>query len=199
MLPQSIQKAIDALTRLPGIGPKTASRLVFYLLKQSPQEGELIGEALRTLRHNLIFCNTCFNVAEYDPCKLCTDQDRDKKTICVVEQPLDIVALEKTDYRGTYHVLGGVLSPIDGIEAGDLKIKELIDRVKKGGIKEVILATNPSLEGEATALYIEQVFSKQAIKVRLSRIAHGLPMGGDLEYADAVTLGLALQGRQRIK
>ena len=198
-LPKSIERAIEEFSRLPGIGNKTAGRLVFHLIRQSSNLSETLGQALLNLRDKLIFCEECFNIAEQTPCVICSDQRRDQTTICVVEQPLDTVAVEKTNYQGKYHVLGGAISPIDGIGPDNLTIQALINRVSdKSEINELILATNPSLEGEATALYIQKMINDQIPKHKLniSRIAHGLPVGGDLEYADAITLSRAIEGRR---
>lgn len=198
-LPKSIQQAIDSLSRLPGVGPKTAGRLVFYLIKQSSEEVALIGNSIKDLKENLIFCDTCFNIADRNPCPICSDGNRDGSVICVVEESLDTVAVEKTDFVGLYHVLGGAISPIDGINPENLRIKELIERVKNNpSIKELIIATNPSVEGEATAIYIQNMLSQAGVTVNITRIAHGLPMGGDLEYADSLTLTRALEGRRQL-
>lgn len=198
-LPKSIQKAIDALSRLPGIGPKTAGRLVFYLIKQSDAEVGVIGEAIRSLKQDLVFCQSCYNIADQDPCPICREPQRDRGVICVVEEPLDTVAVEKTDFMGLYHVLGGAISPIDGVNPDNLRIKELVERVKNNpDLKELIIATNPSLEGEATAIYIQNLITNLGLKVVITRIAHGLPIGGDLEYADSLTLTRALEGRIKL-
>lgn len=199
-LPKSIQRAIDEFSKLPGVGSKTAGRLVFHLIRQSSTLSETLGRALVELRGNLVFCEECFNIADQTPCMICSDASRDGSVLCVVEQPLDTVALEKTDFRGKYHVLGGAISPIDGIGPNELRIQALIDRVRNHDeIRELILATNPSLEGEATALYIQKMLGDQLADrtLAVSRIARGLPVGGDLEYADAVTLSRALEGRSR--
>jgi len=199
MLPDPIQNLVLALERLPGIGPKTASRLAFFLLR-SPQDisGQL-AEALTDFKGKIAFCQECFNItsAGRERCEICESGLRDGATICVVEEPLDLLALERIGaYRGKYHVLQGVLSPIEGIGPDDLKIKALLERVQRGGVQEVILATNPSMEGEATAQYL---FPRlQAAGVRVTRLARGLPVGGDLEYADQNTLLRALSGRQEM-
>ncbi len=198
-LPKSIRKVIDELSKLPGIGPKSAGRLAFYLVKRPRTQAEQLGSALTALHEQLVFCSRCFNIAEADPCTICADASRDQATVTVVEQPLDTVALEKTEYRGLYHVLGGAISPIDGIGPENLRLRELLERIKTDPqIKELIIATNPSLEGEATALYLRQQIKQAGLKVQLTRIAHGLPVGGDLEYADAVTLGRAMEGRRAL-
>ncbi|MFC1810142.1 recombination mediator RecR [Patescibacteria group bacterium] len=195
MLPPSLQKLIDELARLPGIGPKTAQRLSVFLLRSPHQRIQPLGEALLNLKEGLAFCESCWHVTEESPCSICTDPSRENSKICVVEEVLDVIAIEKTGkYKGLYHVLHGVLSPIDGITADQLKIADLFTRVDQNPeIKELILATNPSLEGEATALYIQKHFADRDIKI--TRIARGLPIGSDLEYADAVTLGKALLNR----
>jgi len=198
ILPDSVQNLIDEFGKLPGIGPKTASRLAFYLLTKSDKDVESLGQAVNSLKKNLVICSTCFNIGEKSPCNLCADPKRDKSKLMVVEEPLDVVALEKTGFDGLYHVLGGVISPIDGIGPENLRIKELLAKLKKSpqaSVKEVILATDPSLEGEATAMYIARQIQNQGSKVKVTRIARGLPVGGDLEYADEITLTRALEGR----
>lgn len=196
-IPQSVQKLIEEFSKLPGIGPRSAQRLTFYLLKSQKGEVKSFGKAINELQENLKFCSKCYNISESDPCKICSDPSREPSRICIVEEPLDILAIEKTDrYEGLYHVLGGVISPLEGIGPNDLRIKELLKNLKEnnGKIKEVILATNPSLEGEATAMYIAKLIKPLELKV--TRIARGLPMGGDLEYADEVTLTRALEERR---
>lgn len=201
ILPDSVQKLIEEFGKLPGIGPKTASRLSFYLLSKPQRDIDSFSEALSNLKKNLVFCEECFNISEKNPCDICTDPKRDKTSIMVVEEPLDVLALSRTEYKGLYHVLGGVISPIDGIGPENLRIKELIDKLKKDDkIEEVILATDPSLEGEATAMYIAQKLAElkaqnSKLKIAVTRIARGLPVGGDLEYADEITLTRALEGR----
>ncbi|MBI4022851.1 recombination protein RecR [Candidatus Berkelbacteria bacterium] len=196
-LPKSIQRVMEELGKLPGIGPKSAGRLAFYLVKRPREQAELLGDAIRHLHETIRFCSTCFNLTEADPCLICTDQHRDAALLCVVEQPLDTVALEKTEFNGRYHVLGGAISPIDGIGPAQLRLRELIERLKRDpAIKELVIATNPSLEGEATALYLQKQITEAGLKIQITRIAHGLPMGGDLEYADAVTLTRAMEGRR---
>jgi len=205
MLPKSIQNLIDEFSKLPGVGGKTAARLTFYLLTKSEIDTKNFGEAIMNLKKGLKTCQTCFNITEEDPCKICANTNRDKTTICVAEEALDIIALEKTNYKGLYHVLGGVISPIDGIGPNDLRIKELLERLEKNKINELILATDPSLEGEATSSYIAseierlQKSGKIDKNLKLSRIARGLPVGGDLEYADEVTLTRAIEGRGKYK
>ncbi len=199
LLPESLQSLINALERLPGIGPKSASRLAFYLLRAPDEIAQDLAVALAGLKENTAFCQECFNITEAgrERCEVCESPRRDGSVICVVEEALDVLALERTGgYQGKYHVLQGVLSPIEGIGPDDLKIKQLIARVANGGINEVILATNPSMEGDATALYLRQQLEPSG--VRVTRLARGLPMGGDLEYADQNTLLRALSGRQEI-
>jgi len=200
MLPEPIQAAIDLFARLPGIGPKTAARLVFYLLRTRESGlAEKLGESLINLMEGTDTCPICFNMmsAGKESCAICADPNRERRVICVVEEPLDIPALERTSgYPGLYHVLGGALSPVEGITPDDLKIQELIQRVGEGEVEEVILATNPSMEGDATAMYLQGQLSGMDLKV--TRLARGLPMGGDLEYADQHTLLRALMGRQEM-
>lgn len=194
-LPRSVRTLIEELSKLPGVGPKSAQRLAIHLLHSPNSRLKPLGEAILGLRDNVVFCTECWNIAECDPCDVCTNSSRDKDLICVVEEVLDVVALEKTsEYKGVYHVLHGALSPIDNIGPEQLKLTALFDRIQRNpSIKEVILATNPSLEGEVTALYIHKQLKDYDI--RITRIARGLPVGGDLEYADQVTLSRALQGR----
>ncbi len=195
--PKPVQRLIEAFSRLPGIGPKSASRLTYFLIRsQSDEVGEL-AEALKELRERIQFCSVCFNITEHSPCPICESDERDRSVICVVEEPLDVLAIERTrEYRGLYHVLHGVISPMDGIGPEDLRIRELTDRVSDGRVKEIILATNPSLEGENTAMYIQRKLMTSGIKI--TRLARGLPMGGDLEYADEITLIRALEGRREL-
>lgn len=196
-LPKSVRTLIEELTKLPGIGPKSAQRLAIHLLHSPSSRVAPLGEAILKLKENVMFCKECWNIAESDPCKICDDASRDHGIICVVEQILDVVAIEKTgEYKGVYHVLHGTLSPIDGIGPEQLKTEELFERIKKGGINEVILATNPSLEGEATVLYIQRHLRESGVKI--TRIARGLPVGAELEYADEITLSKALQGRSEV-
>jgi len=194
IIPRNVQNLIDELSKLPGIGPKTAQRLTFYLLRSSEKDLGSLGDAVLSLKKDIKTCSKCFNIVEKDPCHICEDKGRDDKSLCVVEEPLDVVAIESTGkFKGYYHVLGGVISPIDGVGPEELYIKQLEDRLKESGVDEVILATNPSIEGEATAMYIHKLISPLDIKV--TRIARGLPVGGDLEYADEVTLSRAIEGR----
>ena len=199
LLPDSIQSLINSLERLPGIGPKSASRLAFYLLRTTDDVSQDLANALANLKANTAFCQECFNITEAgrERCEICESARRDGNLICVVEEALDVLALERTGgFQGRYHVLQGVLSPIEGIGPDDLKIKQLLARVAGGGVREVILATNPSMEGDATALYLRQQL--EPLGVRVTRLARGLPMGGDLEYADQNTLLRALSGRQEM-
>lgn len=197
--PAPVTKLIDEFSRLPGIGPKTASRLTFYLLRNPADRARSLAEALAELHEKVLFCSRCFNIAESDPCPVCSDENRDRALICVVEEPLDVLAIERTrDFHGLYHVLHGVIAPTEGIGPEDLKISELVQRVQQSetNIREIIVATNPNLEGEATAMYISRQF--EGAPVRLTRLARGLPVGGDLEYADEITLSRALSGRSEI-
>ncbi|UCB53649.1 MAG: recombination protein RecR [Candidatus Zixiibacteriota bacterium] len=190
----SIEKLIEEFSRFPGIGKKTAQRMAFFVLKQRDEESEALAQAILEVKSKVRYCSVCFNITEDDPCAICKDVKKDRSTICVVEEVNDVVALEKTNqYRGLYHVLGGVLSPLDGMGPEDLKVKELLSRLKDKQINEVILATNPSAEGEATAIYLSKLIKPLSVKV--TRIARGLPAGGDLEYADQTTLANALEGR----
>ncbi len=197
LLPEPIQSLITAFERLPGIGPKSASRLAFFLLRAPDEVAQDLAEALTDLKEKIAFCEECYNLTEagQSRCRICQDPQRDASMICVVEEALDVMALERTGaYRGRYHVLHGVLSPIEGVGPDDIKSKPLIERVARGGVQEVILATNPSMEGEATALYLQQQLRPYGVQV--TRLARGLPVGGDLEYADPNTLLRALSGRQ---
>jgi recombination protein RecR len=196
LLVEPVARLIEEFSRLPGIGPKTAARLVFYLLRAPEEQAQALSDALRDLRERIRFCSICYNITDADPCAICSDEGRDRTTICVVEEPLDVVAIERTrEYRGLYHVLHGTLSPVEGIGPDDLHIADLLPRLKTTPpVREVIVATNPNMEGESTAMYIARQLSGTSI--RLTRLARGLPVGGDLEYADQVTLGRALSGRQ---
>lgn len=192
--PAPVIKLTDEFSRLPGIGPKTASRLTFFLLRASADQALALADALRELHTKVVFCSQCFNISESDPCPVCSDEHRDRTMICVVEEPLDVLAIERTgDYHGLYHVLHGVLAPVEGIGPEDLKISDLLGRLQDGDVREIIIATNPNLEGEATAMYIKQQLEEPDIKV--TRLARGLPVGGDLEYADEITLSRSLAGR----
>ena len=199
VLPRSVRKLIEELSKLPGIGPKSASRLAFFMLKQSDTDRILLGNAIQNLSANLLFCTQCQNLAENVLCEICSDKNRAQNLICVVEEPLDVVALEQgRSFDGTYHVLGGALSPIDGIGPEQLKFSQLLERLKKfpqDSDIEIIMATNPSLEGESTAMYLAKLL-RPIQNVKITRIAHGLPIGGDIEYADELTISKALEGRR---
>jgi recombination protein RecR len=196
-MPPSVERLIETLSELPGIGPKTASRLTFFLLRAESDLPLRLAEALRDLKERTRFCSVCFNITEEDPCPICSDPARDRSTICVVEEPLDVLAIERTEqYHGLYHVLHGALAPIEGVFAEDLRIAELLQRVRTGEVKEVILATNPTSEGDYTAAYL--VSKLRPLGVRITRLGRGLPVGGDLEYADQITLANALEGRREI-
>ncbi len=196
--PPPIARLIEALVKLPGIGPKTASRLAFYLLRAPDEEVMALAEALRDLKQQTRLCEICFHITDESPCAICRDERRDHGLICVVEEPLDVLAIERTgEYTGVYHVLHGVISPMDGVGPEHLRIRELVERVQRETPREVILATNPSLEGENTAIYIHRLLAP--LGVRVTRLARGLPVGGDLEYADEITLVRALQGRQEME
>jgi recombination protein RecR len=192
---EAINKLIQELNKLPGIGPKSAQRLAYYLLRAPEEQNKLLAEAILSLKQKIHLCSICFNVTESDPCPLCRSDQRDRSKICVVEQPQDILALEHTGiYHGLYHVLHGAISPTEGVGADDIRIKELLNRLQTGSVNEVILATNPNLEGEQTAMYLNRLISPMGIKV--TRLARGLPFGTELEYADDVTLTRAIEGRQ---
>jgi recombination protein RecR len=197
VLPRSVQRLIDEFARLPGIGPKSASRLTFYLLRAADDQAGELAAALGELKERTRLCSVCFNITEDDPCAICADEARDAHLLCVVEEPLDVLAIERSRaYSGRYHVLHGAISPVEGIGPEELRVAELIDRVAKGNFQEVILATNPTLEGESTALYLQRRLAEY--NLRLTRLARGLPVGGDLEYTDEITLGRAFEGRQNL-
>jgi len=197
LLPKSVSKLIDELSRLPGIGPKTAARLTFFLVKSAQMDTKSLGEAFLNLKSELIYCSQCHNIADSDPCAICSDTSRDNKLLCVVEEPIDVLAIEKSgSFKGGYHVLGGRLSPLEGITAEQLELASLIQRIQNETIAELIIATNHNIEGETTALYIERMLANSAVKI--TRIASGLPMGSDLEYADEVTLVRAFEGRREV-
>jgi recombination protein RecR len=205
MYAAAVQDLIDELGRLPGIGPKSAQRIAFHLLKLSPEDAGRLARSITVVKEKVSWCRRCYNIAESDPgadgetveCEICQDARRDTSVLCVVEEPRDVVAIEKTrEYRGRYHVLQGAISPIDGIGPDRLRVRELLARLDPEGIKEVILCTNPNIEGDATALYLASLLKDLPIKV--TRIASGLPVGGDLEYADELTLGRALEGRREV-
>ncbi|MGH9223330.1 MAG: recombination mediator RecR [Acidimicrobiales bacterium] len=192
-----VQALIDELGRLPGIGPKSAQRIAFHLLKLSAEDVERLSRAITEAKARIGFCRRCWNVSEGDECGICSDARRDTTVICVVEEPRDVIAVEKTrEFRGRYHVLQGAISPIEGIGPEELKVRELLTRLEPEGIQEVILCTNPTIEGEATAMYLARLL--KPLGVRATRIASGLPVGGDLEYADELTLGRALEGRREL-
>ena len=197
MYESPIQDLIDELSRLPGIGPKSAQRLAFYLVKAEPGEAKRLAEAIVNAKERISFCRECGNVAEGELCRVCRDQGRDRTVLCVVEEPKDIATIEKAAViKGRYHVLGGAISPLDGIGPEDLRTQELLERVERHGVTEVIIATNPNLEGNATAMYVAALLKPGG--VRVTRLASGLPVGGDLEYADEVTLSQALEGRREM-
>jgi len=197
VLPRSVQRLIDEFARLPGIGPKSASRLTFYLLRGSDNQALDLAVALQELKARTRLCSVCFNITEDDPCPICSDDARDAGLLCVVEEPLDVLAIERARaYNGRYHVLHGAISPVEGIGPEELRVAELAQRVAAGDFREIILATNPTLEGESTALYLQRRLADQ--KVRITRLARGLPVGGDLEYTDEITLGRAFEGRQDV-
>jgi recombination protein RecR len=196
MFSPSVENLVAQFTRLPGIGSRTAQRLAFHVLQRPAEEALALAGALAEVKERVRFCRECGNLTEEELCGICTDTRRDRALVCVVEQPVDVVSLERThEYRGLYHVLGGALSPLDGVEPGDLRIDELLRRVDADGVQEVVLATNPNMTGEATAAYLAD---RLRGRVRVTRLASGLPVGGDLEYADEVTLGRALSGRREM-
>ena len=192
-VPKSIQNLIEAFERLPGIGPKTAQRLTFYLLHSPKEESQALAKAALEMKEKTILCSICFNIGEENPCNICADSSRDQAIIMVVENPLDVLALEKANFKGLYHVLHGVISPLENIGPDEIHMRELLPRLKKGDVKEIILATNPTMEGEATAMYMQRLLSTLGVKI--TRIARGLPVGSDLEYADETTLLRALENR----
>lgn len=197
-LPQSLNLLIDELAKLPGVGRKTAQRLAFYLVNDKENRAAALAEAIINARQKIIYCSECFNMTDVDPCPICTSAKRDPKTLCVVESPKDVIAIEKTrEYHGLYHVLHGAISPMDGIGPEDIKLKELILRLQRHEVDEIILATNPTIEGEATAMYISKLLKGTGIEI--TRLAHGIPVGGDLEFADEVTLMKAIEGRRKLE
>jgi len=192
-----VQRLIDELGRLPGVGPKSAQRIAFYLLRAAPEDARRLAGSIVEVKEKITWCRRCFNIAEGELCQFCQDERRDRTVICVVEEPRDIVAVERTqEFRGSYHVLQGTISPIEGIGPDQLRIKELLARVRDDGVTEVILATNPNTDGEVTAMYLARALATSG--TRVTRLASGLPVGGDLEYADEVTLGRAFEGRRPI-
>jgi recombination protein RecR len=196
-IPEPVTRLIEAFSQLPGVGPKTASRFTYYLLRAPDPVAQKLAEAVRDLKTQTRLCSVCYNITVDDPCGICADERRDHRVIAVVEEPLDVLAIERTgSYDGLYHVLHGAISPVSGIGPDDLRIRELVQRVEKGDVLEIIIATNPGLEGDATAMYIQRELAAKGVKI--TRLARGLPMGGDLEYVDAVTLTRALQGRSEL-
>jgi recombination protein RecR len=197
VLPESLQQLIDQFKRLPGIGGKSAQRLAFHILRTPREDAERLCEAIRQVKDRVTYCTICNNITDVDPCGICADESRDRRSICVVEEPQNVNVVEKTGgFRGTYHVLMGAISPLSGVGPDDLKIKGLLGRIGAGGIDEVILATNPNVEGEATAIYLARLF--KPLGVRVTRIAMGIPVGSDLEYADDLTMTRALEGRREL-
>jgi recombination protein RecR len=198
LLAPPLQRLVTELAKLPGIGQRTAQRLAFHVLRASPEDANALADAIRDVKQRISLCEVCFNLAEGPRCAICADERRDPGLICVVEEAGDVIPIERThEYRGRYHVLGGALSPIDGVEPEDLKLRQLYERVQ-AGVREVILATNPTTTGEATALHIAAALRERSPDVTVTRLASGLPVGGDLEYADEVTLGRALAGRRAV-
>lgn len=194
-IPKSVQNLIAEFEKLPGIGPKGAQRMTYHLLHAPKEEAQALSQAVGELKENTVICQTCFNIAETDPCNICSDPGRDRTKIMVVEEPLDVVALEKTrSYRGLYHVLHGAIAPLSNIGPDELHMKELLPRLSNGEVQEIILATNPTMEGEATAMYLKKLLT--TLQIAVTRIARGLPVGGDLEYADEVTLTRSIEGRR---
>jgi recombination protein RecR len=192
-----LARLIEEFYKLPGIGPKSAQRLAYYLLRMPPGEAHSLAQAIIEVKERVVLCSSCQNVTENDPCRICSGEERDRTVICVVEEPLDILAIDRTgSYKGLYHVLHGAISPMDGIGPEELKIAELLNRLRSGQVTEIILATNPNLEGEATSMYLSRLLAP--LGIRVTRLARGLPVGGDLEYADDVTLTRALEGRQEM-
>jgi len=198
--PKSIQNCIDVLHRLPGIGPKTAQRLTYYLLHVPQEQLGFFASSVQNLKKNTKMCGRCFNISETDPCPICDDQSRDQSLLCVVEQPLDIMAIEKSGaYKGLYHVLHGCINPLDNIGPEQLHLYDIIPRLKSDSlVTEIVVATNPTMEGEATALYLQRLLEKENIKIQLTRLGRGLPTGADLEYADELTLSRAFEGRREL-
>lgn len=199
LLPKALSRLIESFEKLPGIGPKSAQRLAFYLLHVPQDELDQFGDRLKTLNSSTVLCSLCKNVAEEDPCPICSDPSRDQRIICLVEQPTDVLSIERTGkFKGLYHVLHGAIDPLNNIGPDEIYIKDLMKRIKNGElrIEEIILATNPNMEGEATAMYITKKLKGQSSKVKITRLAHGLPVGADIEYADDVTLSRALEGRR---
>ena len=197
MYAEPLARLIEELSKMPTVGPKTAQRLAFHILRMAPEDAARLSQAILDAKARIRYCSICFHITDVDPCAICSSPTRARNTICVVEDPRDVLAMERTrEYKGLYHVLHGAISPLDGIGPDDLKITELLRRVEGGGVEEIIVATNPRVEGEATAIYLAKILKPLGLKV--TRIAHGLPVGGDLEYADEVTLAKALEGRREM-
>jgi len=197
VLPKPVERLINEFGRLPGIGPKSASRLTFYLLRAADEQALELAEALQALKVSTRLCSVCHNITEQDPCPICSDDGRDRRLLCIVEEPLDVVAIERSRaFVGRYHVLHGVISPVEGVGPDDLKVAELVTRLERDSFEEIILATNATLEGDATAFYLQRRLAP--FKIKLTRLARGLPVGGDLEYTDEITLGRAMDGRQEM-
>jgi recombination protein RecR len=197
MYPEPLARLIEELSKMPTVGPKTAQRLAFHILRMAPEDAAKLSQAILDAKAKIHYCSICFHITDVDPCAICSGATRTQQTICVVEDPRDVLAMERTrEYKGLYHVLHGAISPLDGIGPDDLKIAELLRRVGTGAVEEVIVATNPRVEGEATAIYLAKILKPLGVKV--TRIAHGLPVGADLEYADEVTLAKALEGRREM-
>jgi recombination protein RecR len=196
ILPERVQKLIELLQKLPGLGPKSAARIAMYLMKTSKNYTSELGRILQDLRRDIVYCKTCNNIASTDPCDICASTERERSIICVVEDPLDVLAFENsTDFKGVYHVLGGVISPVNGVGPDELSINKLLKRLESEDVNELIIATNPNIEGEATAMFIKQEIKAQNLKIKTTRLARGLPSGADLEYADKITLKRAFEGR----
>jgi recombination protein RecR len=194
---EPLARLIEELSKMPTVGPKTAQRLAFYILRMAPEDAAKLSQAILDAKARIRYCSICFHITDVDPCSICSGSNRTRSMICVVEDPRDVMAMERTrEYKGLYHVLHGAISPLDGIGPDDLKIAELLNRLRSGEVKEIIVATNPRVEGEATAIYLAKILKPLGVKV--TRIAHGLPVGGDLEYADEVTLAKAFEGRREM-
>jgi recombination protein RecR len=197
ILPEPLTRLIEEFQRLPGVGRKSAQRLAFHVLRTPREEADRLCEAVRDVKERVTYCSVCNNITDVDPCGYCRDEGRDRKVICVVEEPQNVFGIEKTrDFKGTYHVLMGAISPLQGVGPDDLKIKGLLSRVEGGGVEEIIVATNPNVEGEATAIYLARLLKPLGVKV--TRIAMGIPVGSDLEYADEITMGKAMEGRREV-
>lgn len=195
--PASVAKLVNELNKLPGVGPKTAQRLSFFILKEPPEEAEKLARAIVEARRSVKYCSVCSSLTDIDPCSICRNSSRDRSIICVVEDPRDVISIERSrEFKGIYHVLKGAISPMDGVGPDDLTVSELLKRLKGGEVREVVLATNSSVEGEATAMYLARLI--QPMRIKVTRIAHGIPVGGDLEYADEVTLARAFEGRREM-